>query len=178
MTNFKQSVYLTGIRDPEKLLKLIPKNPMENNFAPKDIQGMDDLVIKRQLEEAIQNLKNKQEVYQDLEEKKSGSYKSLTIIDLISEEIRKLSPPTRRQTYDEFLKHNEYDLQCSPIFAKYIRETFINIGFNIPIMANGEEVVTNQLIYTKYQSPQFGIINVFSDMEQGYTITKSNYSPI
>lgn len=34
---------------------------MENNFAPKDIQGMDDLVIKRQLEEARRNLSKEME---------------------------------------------------------------------------------------------------------------------
>lgn len=145
------------------------KEIMESNFTSKDIHGMDDLEIKKQLEQGTKNLRN--EVYQDLEMRKSPEVAPLrgqvSLVELLEREIRSLYPPTRNTKWPP---DNKYTIHCSQVFTQCIVETFLSMGFLIPDNFTVQEL--RNATFTQFQTPYIGYFKVITDLEQGYKITK------
>lgn len=99
------------------------------------------------------------------------------IVQLIEEEIRRKYPPTRNESREDIL-NTTYTLHCSQIFASTLYKSFLDMGFQIPVLLEDLEEATIEAVqnenvrYTKYQIPNIGCIIVYTDMEEGYRIEK------
>lgn len=99
------------------------------------------------------------------------------IVQLIEEEIRRKYPPARNYSREDIL-NTTYTLHCSQIFASTLYKSFLDMGFQIPVLLEDLEEATIEAVqnenvrYTKYQIPNIGCIIVYTDMEEGYRIEK------
>lgn len=82
--------------------------------------------------------------------------------ELIEDEILNAFPRQRIR-----IEHEEYELHCSPLFAKMLQMSFLGRKGVIII---GE--VPKEAKFTSYRLPNVGLIRVIEDREQGYEINR------
>jgi hypothetical protein len=82
--------------------------------------------------------------------------------ELIEEEILNAFPRQRVR-----IEHEEYELHCSPLFAKMLQMSFL--GRN-GVVIIGE--VPKEAKFTSYRLPNVGLIRVIEDRKQGYEINR------
>ena len=92
----------------------------------------------------------------------------MTVLKLIEQEIIENFPPLKREIYVDFLNDNNYEMHCSKIFLQGLKSSLGLVGFIMP--KNVMEDISST--YFTFQSPIFGKLHVYPDLEQGYKITK------